>query len=100
MWTLSQAVNPVKKQACKSSAAAAALCHVCGPLPFKGIYPGLLSVGRYPALSCQSPMNAMCWPGSKIFHGKVFFHPAETGVLCLLRQVEGICREGGPNILC
>ena len=61
------------------------------------ICPSLLSLGRYPALSWQSPMNAMCWPGSEISHGKVFIHHT---VLCLLRQVERICREGCPNSLC
>ena len=37
--------------------------------PTNGIYPGLLSAGRYPALSWQSPINARCWPGSRISHG-------------------------------
>ena len=58
-----------------------------------GIYTVLLSVGRYPALIWQSPMNAMCWLGSRIYHGKVIVHPAEPGVLCLLRQVGRIRRE-------
>ena len=59
----------------------------------KGIYTGLLSVGRYPALNWQSPINAMCWLESRIAHANVIIHPAEPGVLCLLRQVEMISRE-------
>ena len=41
--------------------------HVVGGIETNGIYPGLLSVGRYPVLSSHSPMNAMCWPGSRNF---------------------------------
>ena len=48
-----------------------------------GIYTGLLSVGRYPAIFWKSPMNAMCWLESTISHGKVIIHPAEPGVLVL-----------------
>ena len=66
---------------------------MCG---INGIYPGLLSVGRYPASSCQSPMNAMCWPGSRVFSVKVFDHPAEPGALCLLRRVDGLVEMAGP----
>ena len=58
-----------------------------------GIYPDLLSVGRYPVLNCQSPMNAICWPGSRVFSGKVFMHPAEPAVLSILRRFERISRE-------
>ena len=35
-------------------------------------------------------MNAMRWLESRICHGKVIIHPAEPGVLCLIRQVEMI----------
>ena len=42
-----------------------------------GIYTGLLSVCRYPALIWQSPINAICWLKSKISHGKVIIHPVE-----------------------
>ena len=45
-----------------------------------GIYTSLLSVGRYPALIWQSPMNAMYWLESRIVQGKVIIHPADTGV--------------------
>ena len=37
----------------------------CGRGCCNEIYPGLLTVGRYPVLCCQSPMNALCWPGSR-----------------------------------
>ena len=53
----------------------------------------LLSVGRYPAFSCQSPMNAMCWPGSRVCSDKVFIHPVEPVALCILWQVERINRK-------
>ena len=66
-----------------------------------GIYTGLLSVDRYPALIRQSPMNAMCWLESRICHGKVTIHPAEPGVFFfyLIRQVERISKEYSPLIL-
>ena len=60
-----------------------------GFLP-NGISTRLLSVGRYPALIWQSPMDAMYWLESRISHGKVIIHPAEPGVLCPLRQAERI----------
>ena len=56
------------------------------------IYTSLLSVGRYPALIWQPPMNAMCWQESRIVNGQVIIHPAETGVLFLQKQVERISR--------
>ena len=40
----------------------------------KGIYLGLTSVGQYPVLSCQSPMNKICWPQSGVSSCKVFIH--------------------------
>ena len=43
--------------------------------------PVLLSVGRYPELSWQSPMITMCWPEIRVVSGKVFIHPAEQEVL-------------------
>ena len=61
-----------------------------------GIYTSLLSVGRYPALIWQSPMNTMCLLESRICHGKVIIHTAEPGVLCLIRQVEMISIEYFP----
>ena len=64
-----------------------------------GIFTGFLSVGQYPALNWQSPMNAMCWLESRTFHGNVIIHPAEPGVLCLLRQVERMRREYSLLIL-
>ena len=56
------------------------------------IFTGLLSVGQYPVLIWQSPMKAMFWPESRISHGKVIIHPAQTGVLCLQRQVGRISK--------
>ena len=66
---------------------------VCRELFSNGIYTGLLSVGQYPALIWQAPMNAMCWLESTISHGTVIIHPAKPGVPCILRQVERISRE-------
>ena len=57
------------------------------------IYSGLLTVGRYPAWSWQSTMIAMCWPETRVYIGKVFIHPAEPEVLCVVRRVERITRE-------
>ena len=64
-----------------------------GPGKTNRIYTGLITVGKYPALSCQSPINAMCWLETRVSHGNVFIHPDEPGVLCLLRQVEIVSKE-------